>query len=206
MAEHDGDMRYWQTLALNYYETDSWRFKVHAQTRLYDDANFLGAYLVFPSVEYKAHKNLDLAATYLYEGIRRSASDDYTMLHIFWLHTNWQWNLSDHLSFSMRNVLGWRTFESSAKNDYWITRDKFALSYRLNNMWRIVAIGANTELFYNFNEGTLFENRAVPLSLTFKLSEQSMLSLYGMIQSKDVTANGDWEHAYIFGQTLSYKF
>lgn len=205
-AEHDGDMRYWQTLGLNCYENENWRFKLAAQTRLYDDANFLGAYLVMPSVEYKLHPNVDLATTYLYEGIRNSASDDFTMLHIFWVHANWKWKLADDLSFAMRNVLGWRSFECAALEDYWITRNKFALSYAVDGPWRLVGVGVNTEVFYNFKEGIVCENRAVPLSLTFKLTEKAKLSLYGMIQSVNYPAANGWEHATIFGQTVTYKF
>ena len=205
-AEHDGDMRYWQSLAFNFHDGPNWRIKATAQTRLFDDANFLGAYLVFPTVEYKIHENVDLGATYLYEAIRGEAAADYTMLNIYWLHATTHFKLTDKLNFSMRNVLGYRDYEAGQKEDYWINRNKFALSYQLEDMGRLVAVGVSTELFYHLDEGYLFENRAVPLSLTFKLTDQAKLTLYGMVQSKNYVAGDGWEHAYIFGQTLSYKF
>ncbi|WP_269524029.1 DUF2490 domain-containing protein [Coraliomargarita parva] len=203
-AEFDNDVRYWQTVSLNLHEDEDWRVTMSGQTRLFDDAKFLGAWLLLPTVEYKMHPNFDVGATYLLEDIRSDCGDEYGRLHIFWLHVSPHWQLTDDLKFSMRHVLGYRAVESS--ENYWISRHRFALSYKLENMGPLVAVGASTELFYNYETDHLFENRLVPLSLTFKLTDQMKLSLYGMAQSKRAQGCQSWQTAYVFGQSLSYKF
>ncbi len=203
-AEFDGDIRYWQTLGINFYEDDDWRVTLGAQTRLFDDAKFLGAWLVFPTVQYKLHPNLDLGATYLLEDIRSESGADYTRLHIFWLHASPHWQLTDNLRFSMRHLVGLRAVESA--ENYWVSRHRFDFDYKLEGMGPLVGIGAGTELFYNYETDRLCENRLVPLKLSFKTSERTKFSLYLMAQSKRYGHESDWQTAYVFGQALSFKF
>lgn len=203
-AEFDRDVRLWQTLGINFYEDNDWRITAGAQSRLFDEGKFLGAWLLFPTVQYKAHPNLDLGATYLLEDIRGECGVDYTRLHIFWLHASPHWQLNEDWKFSMRHVLGLRAVEGS--EDYWISRHKFALSHKVKNAGPLVGLSANTELFYDYDDNRLFENRFVPLKATFKLTDRSKLSLFFMAQSKRFADCSDWETAYVFGQSLSYKW
>ncbi len=203
-AEFDQDVRLWQTLSLNLHEDADWRFTFAAETRLFDGGDFLGAWLLFPTVQYKAHPNLDLGATYLLEDIRADCSQPYDRLHIFWLHASPHWQLNDHLKLSMRHVLGLRSVES--QQDYWMSRHCFALDYKLRDCGRLVGIGASTELFYRYDEDRLFENRLIPLKCSFKISEQTSLSLYLMAQSRYFKNCDEWQTAYVFGQALAYKW
>jgi len=204
-TDHDGDIQYWQTLGLKFHDGEHWRIQGTAQSRLFDHANYMGTYLFMPTVEYKLTKNWDLGGSYLYEGCRSDSGADYLMLHIFWLHVSPHWNLTDNLKFSMRHVAAYRAVES--RDNYWVSRHKFDLSYKLKDLGPLVGVGANTEVFYNYETHNICENRFVPLSLTFKLNEDIKLSLYGMIQSKDFSGgDDDWEHAYVFGQSLALSF
>jgi hypothetical protein len=203
-AEFDNDIRLWQTVSVNAFENDSWRITASGQSRLFDEGKFLGAWLLFPTVEYKASPNLNLGATYLLEDIRSDCGTDYGRLHIFWLHASPHWQLSEHLKFSMRHVLGLRTVESS--EDYWISRHRFGLDYKLTNCGRLIGIGADTEVFVRYDTDEIFENRFVPLKTTFKLTDRAKLSLYLMAQSKRGIGRSDWETAYVFGQSISYKW
>ncbi len=203
-AEFDNDVRLWQTLSVNAFENESWRISAGAQARQFDEGKFLGAWLLFPTVHYKVHQNLDLGATYLLEDIRNDCGSDYGRLHIFWLHASPHWQLNDELKFSMRHVLGLRKIESG--DAYWISRHQFGLDYALENCGRLVGIGANTELFFRYDTEELFENRFIPIKATFKISDHTKLSLFIMAQSKKYTDCSSWETAYIFGQSLSFKF
>jgi hypothetical protein len=203
-GEFDDDVRLWQTLGITFHDGENWRVTGHAQARLFDEGKFLGAWLLFPTVHYKAHSNLDIGATYLFEDIRGEAGDDYTRLHIFWLHASPHWQINEDWKFAMRHVLGLRAVESG--DDYWISRHKFGLSRKLKSTGPLVAIGASTELFYDYDDDRLFENRFIPLSATFKLTDRAKLSLYLMAQSKRYANRSDWETAYIFGQSVGYKW
>lgn len=203
-AEFDGDVRLWQTLSINAYENDNWRITASGQTRFFDEGKFLGAWLLFPTVQYKIHPNLDLGATYLLEDIRSDCGDDFGRLHIFWLHASPHWQVNTQLKFSMRHVLGLRAVEGG--DDYWISRHLFGLDYKLGNCGRLVGIGASTEVFVRYDTDEVFENRFIPLKTTFKLTDRSKLSLFVMAQSKRGTGCDDWETAYVFGQSLSYKW
>ena len=200
-AEFDGDIRLWQTLSVNAYEDEHWRVTASGQSRFFDEGKFLGAWLLFPTVQYKVHPNLDLGATYLLEDIRSDCGDDYGRIHIFWLHASPRWQVSEKLKFSMRHVLGLRAIESG--DDYWISRHRFALDYKLENYGRFVGIGTSTEVFARYDTDEIFENRFIPLKTTFKLTDRAKLSLFFMAQSKRCP---DWETAFVFGQSLSYKW
>lgn len=200
-AEFDGDVRFWQTLSINAYENDNWRITASGQSRLFDEGKFLGAWLLFPTVQYKVHPNLDLGATYLLEDIRNDCRDDYGRLHIFWLNASPHWQINERLKFSMRHVLGLRAVESS--DDYWISRHRFSLDYKVEDCGRLVGLGASTEVFVRYDTDEIFENRFIPIKATFKLTDRSKLSLFVMTQTKRCP---DWETAYVFGQSLSYKW
>lgn len=203
-AEFDNDVRLWQTLSINAYEDDNWRVTAGAQSRLFDEGKFLGAWLLFPTVQYKVHPNLDLGATYLLEDIRGECGDDYGQLHIFWLHASPHWQLNEKLKFSMRHVIGLRAIESS--DDYWVSRHRFGLDYKIEDCGRLVGIGASTEVFVRYDSDEVCENRFIPLKASFKLTDRSRLSLFVMAQSKRGVGCSSWETAYVFGQSLSYKF
>lgn len=203
-AEFDGDRRSWQTLGFTFHETDNWRFKGAAQTRLYDDSKFLGTWLVTPAVEYKLHPNLDIGGAYLLEDVRYEAGADYARLHIFWLYLAPHWNLNDRASVSMRHVLAYRKIESF--DNYWVSRHRFGFNYKLEDLGRLSGIGADTEVFYNYETDRLSENRLRPLKLTFKINDQAKFQLYFMLHSKRFGYDSSWQNAYVFGQSLSYKF
>lgn len=203
-AEFDEDNRTWQTFGFNFHETDNWRFKGVAQTRLYDDSKFLGTWLVSPIVEYKFHPNLDLGAAYLLEDVRAAAGDDYTRLHIYWLYLAPHWQLSDNLKFSMRHVLAYRYIESV--NDYYVSRHRFGMNYKLEDFGYLSAVGSDTEVFYNYETDRLSENRFKPVKATFTVNPQMKFQLYFMLHSKRFGDDSSWQNAYVFGQSLSYKF
>lgn len=203
-AEFDNDVRTWQTLAVNFYEDDNWRFKAAAQTRMFDDSKFLGVWLVAPTVEYKLNKNWDIGSTYLLEDVRAEAGDDYTRYNIFWFHISPHWNLTENTLFAMRHTAAYRAVESH--DNYWVSRHLFDLSYALHDCGALVGVGIDTEVFYNYDVDRLNENRFKPLKLTFALGKQTKLQLYGMLQSKRFGTNQSWDTAYVFGQTISYKF
>lgn len=203
-AEFDGDVRLWQVLSINAYEDNHWRITTSAQSRLYDEGKFLGAWLLSPTVHYKAHPNLDLGASYLLEDTRSEVGNDYTRLHIFWLHASPHWQLNEKLIFSMRHVLGLRAIESG--DNYWISRHRFGLDYKIEDCGRLVGISTSTEVFVRYDSDEIFENRFIPLKATFKLTDRSQLSLFVMTQSKRGSGGSDWETAYVLGQSLSYKW
>ncbi|WP_308984002.1 DUF2490 domain-containing protein [Thalassobacterium sedimentorum] len=203
-AELENDIRSWQTLNINTFENEQWRVTAGAQSRLYDEGKFLGTWLIFPTVQYKAHPNLDLGATYLLEDTRSEAGDDYTRLHIFWLHANSHWQLTEKLKFSMRHLAGLREIES--KDDYWISRHRFNIDYKLKDFGHLVGLGASTEVFVRYDTDEVFENRFIPIKASFKLTDRSQLSLFIMMQSKRGVGCSNWENAYILGQSFNYKF
>ncbi|MFQ3225874.1 MAG: hypothetical protein ACI8Z5_002142 [Lentimonas sp.] len=204
LAAFDNDNRSWQTLGINFYEDDDWRFKASAQTRLFDDSKFLGVRLVAPTVEYKLHQNLDIGATYLLEDARAEAGDDSIRLHIFWLHMSPQWNINEKTRFSMRHLAGYRAIESM--DNYWVSRHMFGLDYKLTDCGRLVGAGIDTEVFYNYDTHRICENRFRPIKLTFTLIERAKLQLYFMLQSKRFGGSSRWDTAYVFGQSIGFKF
>jgi hypothetical protein len=145
-AECDGDMRSWQMVSVNLYDSSDWRFQANAQTRLYDDSKFLGTWLFMPTVVYKLNPNLDLGCCYLLEDVRPEADDDFTKLHIFRIHALLRWNVNNNLSFTTRHVAGFRSVESA--DDYWISRHRFGFKYKLEDSGPLVGIGMDSELTY----------------------------------------------------------
>jgi hypothetical protein len=203
-TDFDKDFSTWQTLGFTFHDSETWRIKGAAQSRFYDDSSYLATWLVSPAVEYKFHPNLDIGAAYLLEDVRSDSCYDYTRLHIFWLYLAPHWKLNEQTAFSMRHVLGYRAIESRANN--WVSRHRFALSYKLVDWGALSGIGAETELFYNYYTDRLYENRLKPLKLNFSINDYVKCQLYFMLQSKRFGSDDDWRSAYVFGQALSYRF
>jgi hypothetical protein len=200
----DKDFSTWQTLGFTFHDSESWRVKGVAQSRLYNNSSFLGVWLISPAVEYKLHPNLDIGGAYLLEDVRADGGDDYTRLHIFWLYLSGHWNLDEHYTFSTRQLLALREIESA--DHQWVSRHLFSLTYKVTDLGSFSSIGTDTEVFYNYTTDRLFENRFKALKATFTINEQTKCQLYFMLQSKRFGYEKNWETAYVFGQSLSYKF
>jgi hypothetical protein len=203
-AQFDKDFSTWQALGFTFYEDDTWRIKAAAQTRWYNDSSFLATWFVNPILEYKFHPNLDIGATYLFEDVRARSGDDYTRVHIFRLYLAPNWQIDDRISLSMRHLLALRAIES--RDNQWVSRHRFSFNYVIANMSSLTAIGVDTEIFYNHTTNRLFENRFRPLKLSFRINKQTKLELFYMFQTKRFGYDATWQTAYVFGQSLSYKF
>jgi hypothetical protein len=74
------------------------------------------------------------------------------------------------------------------------------------DMGVLTAVGLDTEVFYNYSTDRLTENRFKPLKLSFRINKQTKFELFYMFQSKRFGSDQNWQTAYVFGQSLSYKF
>jgi len=204
LARFDKDFSTWQALSVTFYEDDAWRLKAAAQTRWYDDSSFLATWFVNPIIEYKCHPNLDIGGTYLLEDVRAQAGHDFTRVHIFRLYLSPHWKIDDRISLSMRHLLALRAIES--RDNQWVSRHRVSCSYKVADMGVLTAVGLDTEVFYNYSTDRLTENRFKPLKLSFRINKQTKFELFYMFQSKRFGSDQNWQTAYVFGQSLSYKF
>lgn len=204
LARFDKDFSTWQALAFTFYEDEAWRIKATAQARWYNDSSFLATWFVNPILEYKLHPNLDIGATYLIEDVRAQSGDDYTRMHIFRLYLTPKWKIDDRISYSMRHLLALRAIESI--DNQWISRHRFSFNYKVVEMGPLTAIGLDAEVFYNYTTNRLFENRFKPLKLSFRINKQTKCELFYMFQSKRFGDHASWQTAYVFGQSMNYKF
>ena len=104
----------------------------------------------------------------------------------------------------MRHLLALRAIESI--DNQWVSRHRFSFNYKVANMGSLTGIGVDTEVFYNYTTNRLFENRFKPLKLSFRINKQTKLELFYMFQTKRFGYDATWQTAYVFGQSLSYKF
>ena len=204
LARFDKDFSTWQALGFTFYEDDTWRIKAAAQTRWYNDSSFLATWFVNPILEYKCHRNLDIGGTYLLEDVRAQAGDDFTRVHIFRLYLSPHWKIDDRISLSMRHLLALRAIES--RDNQWVSRHRVSCSYKVAEMGVLTAVGLDTEVFYNYSTDRLIENRFKPVKLSFSINRQTKFELFYMFQSKRFGDDATWQTAYVFGQSISYKF
>jgi len=61
----------------------------------------------------------------------------------------------------------------------------------------------NNEILHSFDRGEIFENRAVPLGLRFRLHDKANLNVFYMVRS--VRGASDWRHAHILGTGLTFS-
>lgn len=112
--------------------------------------------------------------------------------------------LSEHLRLELRNRMEWRWNERA---DITVHRSR----HRLQLGWRLpTPVGPLTRLFVSnewlsdLHRGQWWENRAVPLGLTFQTSAKTDLDVFYMIFSSRQQAL--WHHESVLGTYLRVRF
>jgi hypothetical protein len=61
----------------------------------------------------------------------------------------------------------------------------------------------SNEILHSYDRSMIFENRAVPLGLRFRLHEKANLSVFYMIRS--VRGTDEWRHDQVLGTGLAFS-
>ena len=172
--------------------------------RLVDNSSTTGLWLGGLYYKYTAHENLETGIGLAYLDVKSLSTDSWTYQIRPQLEINPRFELSDSVSFHMRNRLEVRYIESRSGPNV-RTRHRLQLASAID--WQAAKrLYFNTELFYSHETHEFNEVRTIPIGLGLQLSERTSLNLFYMIQSRRQSSTSSWGHAHALGTHLVYNF
>ncbi|MEM1181093.1 MAG: DUF2490 domain-containing protein [Acidobacteriota bacterium] len=205
----DDDFQLWSQFSIPLAQWDQLTLSLYAEGRFSNDVSDLAGVFVGPKLTYKAHPNLSLGLA-----IKRIDLDGDVGLGDFRadgggpeIDGRLELELAPRFSISDR----WR-FDSRHRMEL-IHRETRSDRTRFRHLTRWTrALGDSSRWSHLFFANELFhedgddlfdvnENRFVPIGFQRGLADGSTLSLFYLIQSREI--DGDWSHNHVIGTTWS---
>ncbi len=202
-GQFEDDVRIWQEFMLREYKKGDWQTFTWGELRWVDDASRLGVWFLQQKVLYEADRNLQLGFGGSWIEVQ-NADDSWTTLARFELEVTPKWKLGPDWSFSLRNRLEGRYWESRDWELEWVSRHRLSASRKLQGFGRLERYEFSNEVFYDYRVGRWNENRFRPVNLHFRLSERSTANLFLQVRSRRLGEDREWVHAFIVGMGLRY--
>jgi len=201
------DFQYWSQLSLKAYQGEKFDVTLFSDARFMNDANKLGLYFFSPRLLYHYSKNLDFGLNYTYIQSRSTSStavdDSYNWQNRAEVEINPQWAPADWLKIKMRNRVEFRWIDAKGA-DNTRYRQRWAFTIPVKNSARIKSVYCNSEMFYDFKNRKINENRTIPAGMKFKVNDRMDLDVFYMIQSRK--GSSDWSSNQILGTLVSIEF
>jgi len=193
------DWEYWASYTFNYKVNEKLTLKFIPNHRHKDDFQNPFYWESDQGFSYKLHKNVDVAAYYVYveedrpdTNLKENRYTSDLILKLPW--KDWQ--------FSDRNRYEYRTFNmGDSKGRY---RNMFQVTFSpLEIAGQKITPYVSNEIFYDLKINEYNQNRAI-LGFTKKLTDKLKAGLYYM--TKSVKSSGAWEESHIIGAKFDIDF
>lgn len=201
IAARADDFQTWQTVSLKWLDTKHVDLTTLAHTRILDNSSDFSLWRVGQAVTTDPLPWLRAGVAYRYTESKNSAGDwrhqhrgDFQMTPHF--------NLGHRVSVSLRNRLELRATEG-VDEVHEVLRMRLQFNVATPEWKPVRGFYVSNELFHSFDRDVIFENRAVPLGLRFRLHEKANLSVFYMIRS--VRGADEWRHAHVLGTGLAFS-
>lgn len=198
------DFGAWQTVSIKWLDTERVDLALTGQLRYRGNAHELAGYLLSQKVIYQAHTNLDLSLAYTWLPSKNS-SGIWLDQHRLELKSTLHRSLSENWSVSLRNRLELRFIEDTPFNER--SRHRVEVQRAVHGLGPLTAVYSNDEVFYDYHDWQLNQNRIIPAGFRFHLLKGADLDLYYMIfQAKSGATTSDWNNTHLIGTQLSLSF
>jgi hypothetical protein len=198
------DTQYWQRIFITHWKNDQWKFYSQLQFRFYNLPKHFRYSLLSPSLRYRALPWLDFELHYSWIESRTTPHEPLFPTHRLEFEINPFFKLNSCVTLYFRNRYelikrhGTNKLHSTLRN-----RIKFELTFKNKSKLEIGAF--HNETFYNLITDEFFENRLVPIELTYKLNKSLKISPYLMARTLRNT-EGYWRTALVFGTNLNIEY
>ena len=189
----------------NWFIVDVWQNE-RTLLHIYADQRWAegrGSYLqiVSPRVTHRILPALDVGLGMSVLHIDPELGDTFIQLRPE-LELNPRYSFGEHWSLHNRNRLEarWNDFGGGPR---WRTRHRLQLTRKVESMGPMRSWYLNNEWFGDLQQVRYSENRAVPLGVSFQITEKMTFDLFYMVRSTHLVDT--WEHDHIAGTFLRVK-
>lgn len=197
------DFGTWQWTTLELYKHEAWSAGFFNELRWIDSSKEFSLALLGPTARYQACPSTSFGVSAFYLHVQRGYLLDDT--NQAWLEADMlnTWKPMDDLSISLRTMFENRWLEDphTARQ---ITRHRLGAAWALHGCGPLTKVFANDEVFYDWDDGTFNENRAIPIGVSFKITDTVNLDVFHMIRSRET--RDAWFHEFILGTHLQIRF
>ena len=197
----DDDFQTWQTVSLKWLDTQYVDLRTAVHTRFTDDSSAFSLWRIGQALSTDPLPWLRAGVAYRYTEAKLSAGD-WRHQHRGEFQLTPHHQLNDRVSVRLRNRLELRDTAGADE-----LREVFRVRLQLNIAtpeWKPVrGFYVSNEIFHSFDRSVIFENRAVPLGLRFRLHEKANLRAYYMVRS--MRGADEWRQAHVLGTVLAFS-
>lgn len=182
---------------------DQWSVGNYAEARVNDGLGDLHTWIVSPRVRYDLHPRLQLQLNTTWvealNGPQTRSVDSFRLE----FEANPNVKLSESVEYSMRNRFEWRRLDNGdAFNTRIRMRPQFDWVMARSGVFR--GLYANNEVFYDFTQGRITENRLIPLGAVFRPSPELELRVFHLWRK--TLAGTQWFDHQALGVLATYTF
>ena len=182
---------------------DQWSVGNYAEARVNDGLGDLHTWILSPRVRYDLHPRLQLQLNTTWvealNGPQTRSVDSFRLE----FEANPNVKLYESVEYSMRNRFEWRRLDNG---DAFTTRIRMRPQFD----WVMARSGvfrglyANNEVFYDFTQGRITENRLIPLGAVFRPSPELELRVFHLWRR--TLAGTQWFDYQALGVLATYTF
>ncbi len=197
----ENDFQYWSRFQVKVIDTkyvDSINFW---DLRFFDDSSNFGFWQTSQKIQVDLIRNLSLGVAYTY--LDNEVANEFKYQHRLELETNPYWSWKEWVNIRNCNRVEFRWIEDKG-SDNGRFRQLLEFEVPIKNISPVQSLYFNNEIFIDFNQKELNENRVVPFGITFKVYKKTSFKVSYMIQSKK-TAH-DWLSNQVLGTHLLIAF
>ncbi len=202
-ADYANDFRIWNEFMWTQHKGERWLAFGYGELRWVDDASHVGAWVLQQKVYHQANSWLQLGTGPGWIEIEQPDKSWNTLARLE-LEANCIHRLSSGEVFALYNRLETRWWENRDWETEYVTRHRLFYLRSANWLPRMLRYEFSNELFYDFSENRINENRFRPANFFFRLSENSTFNVFTQLRSLRSKRDGHWSHAYIVGTGLRW--
>lgn len=205
-ADFDGDHRIWLAYVVTQLKKEKVTFYSYGDMRWAEEGDYVSLWLVSQKMKYRFNSHLDLGGGYSYMEGRPKPGKAWNTQHWFELEATPKLSLAPDLNLILRNRWESRWIESRDFEPVFKSRHRLFLKYRTSFLPGMESMEISNEIFYNYTDGYVDENRFFPLSIHFKTSATTGFDVFCMMRSLRSASDQNWQTAYITGATFRWNF
>lgn len=200
------DFQYRSLYTFKLIDTKKFDFVLFNQFRMIHDAEDVNYYAISPQMKFDLWKNLGLGFNYTYLNVKihneTAQRSEYKFHHRVELEVNPRWKIRESIEMQLRNRYEFRWIEDQGAYNPRL-RDRLNIEFPLKNVLPVQAVYINTEFFYDMSDHRFNENWTTPLGVKFKVTDNSSLSVFYLIQSK---LTEEWTTSHALGTNVFVRF
>jgi hypothetical protein len=190
----------WQLLSLKYLDTRNFDLVFYGELRSSFKPSRFGGYLLSQQVKLDLLPNLGAGVNYTFLSLPSENSDELTDTHRAEFELVPRFKAGNWLEVSARQRLELRWLEGR-RGPSERTRHRLQLDFPVHCAGRLRSVFLYDEVFYDYTQHRVTENRITPIGLDFRLTKKMNFSVFYTLQ--ELRAGDGWYNRHVLNTMLS---